>query len=639
MAWMHLLISPSLFLFFEEFHTTMPSPPHRTGSGEDRGRPGSSSDSRGSRDSRHAQGKDQRQHSRPSPRNAERDLAMVDQKLLDLLEERARITAAMRAGKKGRAPSEQHLEQRLWQAWEERANRSHGDKSRWRALFTMVQDLPPPRFEEADQGVAGFQLAPRPEPVAAAVDFPIGIWESQAWALLAVQAGTPASLSSVALNAPVVYLAKALNHAGSGFRWQHDQLDYKKGEDGPFALDGKALFVGDDLVSCCGLLFLALGKHARLRVTGETALKLTDLSPIGRFVTTFQARLTPVVPGSKGLPVRLESAGLPPEVIDLPGDLPPEAFWALACTAPSYEHGLIIRFEGEIFQSVADRAAALLSQCLPGVEVAHGELRIPHGVPTLPPSLSLPVDPLLATSLLALPLCSAQGGIVTLNGYFPAHLAAWRHGAALLEAAGLSPSIGPAIVRASLPSRERLTREASSELRLDSVVDPAYFPLAFAIAASRVLLDAGTVAILRGPLHDEESTACEELASRLGLRLEMNDTTLRIAGRTAPMPSAAPWLAPNAAWAFAYTCLSLARPGLPLANPGSATELLPRFWNFYNTLPTPPQDVLLAAPPPITEGADGTEDSSDGSRANKRRIRLRTTHTTPRRDPGPRDGA
>ncbi|WP_460031384.1 hypothetical protein [Megalodesulfovibrio paquesii] len=559
-----------------------------------------------------------RQNSTP-PRDVERELARLDQKLLDLLEERAAILAAMRAGKKGRAAMEQHLEQRLWQAWEERAGRAMGDKSRWRTLFTLIQDLPAARQPEPGESTAGFQLYPKPTAFNAEVLAPAGVWESQCWAALAVQCSRRAQVRGVAFNAALTYLVKALNHAGATIRWNNDTLT---SEGGSIKLDGKALFVGDDALGCYFLLFLALGQHIRLRVTGDTGLKLLDLSPVARFLTGFQARLTPVVPGSKGLPARLESAGLPPAAVQLPSDLPPEALLALAMAAPSYEEGISISWKDAQFEPVAARAAAVLSRVVEGVVHTPGNLIIPRAEPGLPPTASLPMDPLLATTLLAMPLCHPAGGEMALHGEFPAHRTPWNAGLALLRAAGADPAIGPTMTR--LTANTSAAPAGGGEMLLDTQAEPALFPLSFALAAARMLQDKGPTR-LSAPPSDQDRQACEELSARLGLRLEFanGDAGLRIAGRMSEAGAATPWLAPTAAWGLAYACLSMARPGLALANPGGVTELLPRFWNLFNTLPQPPKDVLLVAPAPTDE------ENADDGRGRKRRIKLRGDITPP----------
>ena len=551
-----------------------------------------------------------RQNSTP-PRDVERELARLDQKLLDLLEERAAILAAMRAGKKGRAAMEQHLEQRLWQAWEERAGRAMGDKSRWRTLFTLIQDLPAARQPEPGESSAGFQLYPKPLACKATVLAPAGVWESQCWAALAVQCSRRAQLRGVAFNAALAFLVKALNHAGATIRWNNDTL---ASDGGQIKLDGKALFVGDDALGCYFLLFLALGQHIRLRITGDTGLKLLDLSPVGRFLQAFQARLTPVVPGSKGLPARLESAGLPPAAIQLPGDLPAEALLALAMASPSYEDGLAITWKDDKFEAVASRAAAMLTMFVPGTVHVPGSLVIPRAEPTLPPVASLPMDPLLATTLLAMPLCHPAGGDMALAGAFPAQRSPWKEGLELLQAAGARPEIDSDTIRVAVPGTRA---EHHGPIIMDTMADPAYFPLSFALAASRMLQHASVPVQLSLPATDLDRQACEELAARLGLRLEQDETALRLTGRMAEAGAITPWLAPTAAWGLAYACLSMARPGLALANPGGVTELLPRFWNLYNTLPEPPRDVLLVAPAPMDE------ENADDGRGRKRRIKLR----------------
>ena len=99
----------------------------------------------------------------------------------------------------------------------------------------------------------------------------------------------------------------------------------------------KVLHVGDDALNLWLVVAFSLNMPSRLKITGGSSLRFLDLAPLRHFLPELSARLTNVVPGQNGLPIRLECAGILPDSVTLPADLPPDFLSALLLAAPFRE--------------------------------------------------------------------------------------------------------------------------------------------------------------------------------------------------------------------------------------------------------------------------------------------------------------
>jgi hypothetical protein len=430
--------------------------------------------------------------------------------------------------------------------------------------------------------------------------------------IAALGAETAFSIHPTVVNERLVQTVKAFNQAGGGLFWESDQLAGRG--DAEVAFRDKSVYVGDDPLAFHLCLARALAEPGSVKFTGGHLLKTADLTELARLLPRLGGRLVNIIPGSKGLPVRLESAGQLPHDALIPEGLPLEAVLGLLMAAPYYSEGLTLRSESASpeLEATIEFAALILQACGIQVDFERGvdacRVAVGPGTPEVP--ATLPMDPFLSAFLLALPRLDPSGASsVSLAGSWPGRTGPYRASLALLDAAGLDIALVDDHVRATPGSL------GEAPPRLESGGHAELFPLAFALAASL------PAAVIDQPGSEEDRYTCRELADIAGLRLEEGDGVLRIetpGGQDTTRTE--PWVAPSPWWALAASCMAIRRPGLVLADPSTATDLLPRFWNFYNTLPAPENDVFFL---PRRETGQPHEPERKGRR-------IRVPHSSPR---------
>ncbi len=99
-----------------------------------------------------------------------------------------------------------------------------------------------------------------------------------------------------------------------------------------------------------------------------------------------------------------------------------------------------------------------------------------------------------------------------------------------------------------------------------------------------------------------------ELLERLGIRYERGEDELSITPGRLKWEDA--WSAPTPYFGIALGQLAFMRPGISIDNPGDITDLWPRYWTFFNSLPE----------------IDGLKDpevkKDDESKSSRRRIKI-----------------
>lgn len=506
------------------------------------------------------------------------ELAALDAKIVGLIKERSAHLAKIRA--KGGLDSVD--EKSIWSIWQKALPKTRGGAGIWRKLFFLLQDLEP-EDESVDSTKNGFLLAPRRGPYAFTLNTPASLDGMQC--IAALGACSEFSIAPAVINERLVQAVKAFNQAGGGLFWEADQLAGRGGAELEFR--DKSIYVGDDTLSFHLCLARALAEPGSVKFTGGHQLKTADLTELARLLPRLGGRLVNIIPGSKGLPVRLESAGQLPHEALIPETLPQDAVLGILMAAPFYPEGLTLRSESPspALINTLEMAALILRACAIEVTLDTREttcaITVKPGAPAIPDTL--PMDPYLSAFLLALPrLDPSRESSISLSGSWPGQTGPYRNAHTLLEAAGILVELVENNVRATAgPPPEDVPHLACGG-------SDKLFPLSFALAAAL------PEAQLDLPASEEDRFTCREVADIIGLRLEEADGVLRVSNPGSQDYSRAePWVAPNAWWAMAHACIAIRRPGLVLADPSTATDLLPRFWNFFNTLPAPEKDVFF----------------------------------------------
>lgn len=105
-------------------------------------------------------------------------------------------------------------------------------------------------------------------------------------------------------------------------------------------------------------------------------------------------------------------------------------------------------------------------------------------------------------------------------------------------------------------------------------------------AAGEVLLPLAELETLNAGTE----SLCSGFLARAGFTTDNAEGETRVIPLSDDTENDAPraaWISPSAPWAMALSLAAYLKPHIRLANPGVLTGLLPTFWNFYNSLPTP----------------------------------------------------
>lgn len=514
-----------------------------------------------------------------------RELAAIhetDEELLRLVMRRARLLTRLRVGDR----LDPDVEKALRVSWEEKAARLTRDARLARELFRLIQTVEPLSHAEEEQPF--FNLAPSPKAVNIHLPAPADTDTARCWMALAAAAGRPLSLARVPLTDAVVDAVKVLNQMGGQLWWEEDGTILSRGGSGLARGMDKVLYVGDDAFNLWMVIALSLNIPSRFKITGGSSLRFLDLAPLSHFLPELSARLTTVVPGQHGLPIRLECAGIVPDTINLPADLPPDFVAALVLAAPFRERPtrFVLPESGPAaLPPLLDTVLTVLAKTGVMVDKSGRSLAVTPGLPGLPEKPDLPMHTLLATALLLLP--SLAGGQTQLEGRWVSPLAL-----RLLKRAGLELQADSEGILATRQKNASPQAPSDRDMRDLAAEAPDLLPLAVLLAA--LAARNGQAAALTG-VPDAELESCEAFLARLGLAVDAQGE-IRARDENDDTPLSA-WLAPSGPWAMALALGAFLRPHLRLANPGVLTELFPAFWSLYNTLPSPEFGHKKAEPP------------------------------------------
>lgn len=531
----------------------------------------------------------------------------LDKELIRLIARRARLLAKLPARQAGSGNADNERDLRL--AWEKNASRVSRDPRLIRQIFALLREvevLP----ADADLPTA-FNLAPARKTLEVDLPAPASDRRIRAAMSLAAASGSAVELTGVPLNNPVIECVKMLNQIGGSLRWEEDgRILCRAGSPVAGVRSGKAaapldkvIHVGEDLFNLYLLLFLMTTRPARLKVIGEGAPTLADLTPLRRFLPKLGARLTAVIPGRDGLPVRLETSAMLPAEVDAPADLPADALFALCLSAALHDAPMTIRAAGHPQgDAVLREAAAVLTEAGIAVDARADSLRVTPGGAVFAHAPAPGLDVLTAAALLAMP--AFAGGSVRLRGArhageSPAERAAVDAALDLLAEAGVrvDEENGALIAR---PAEEAKT----VCLRLHDVPE-ALFPIGLVLALNGAAGKDSLPALPPGcdmALVDDfllQLGLVRSVPPEQGEGQEAAAHEKELALAPAPEGAApAPWTAPDAGWALALALAAFLHPNIKLTNPGIVTARTPDFWNIYNTLPAPAVRPRTPAPAP-----------------------------------------
>ncbi|MCF8030827.1 MAG: hypothetical protein K9J48_02925 [Desulfohalobiaceae bacterium] len=515
-----------------------------------------------------------------NPGSIREDLAQVDSELMRLLAKRCdlfdRHLQQRRA--KSQSLSDPEMEKGLWQVWQKESRGSGLDERLLRRAFQLLNGLAYDRTERPPE--KEFLLRPSQEPASVDLEGPRDRQLSRMWLALAAASGSSLRLERPVMNDALFELLRAFQQLGSRVSWDSAAVWTESGQAAVF--NGKSVYVGGDALNLYLLVFMAALEPGSCKLTGSTRARLADLGPLFELLPRLGARGVSILPGNRGLPMRLESSGNPEEEIVLPEQASPELGLALVLSCGYFyaaKRGIRISWnQGSGWRRALEPACEVLSAC--GVELAleSGSLSLAPGERELPRQPELSLDPELGAYLLAMP--RFLGGRARLAGGFAEGSSRRGTVVRVLQAFDISlEEADEALVsRPDEPSEE----EAEFDLRLAGWAVPLAVSLALAAG--------------RGSLHlppGNSSDFAIEAARELGAEFSFQGGLLRIASRPGDSGERLELASPDSGWSMALALIALVRPGIVLRNPGELRGDWPDFWTIYNGLPRP-QDAFAA---------------------------------------------
>jgi len=519
------------------------------------------------------------------------EITDIDRSIISLLLKRHNLLRRLSA-RQGHLDAK--TEQQLRAAWEKNATNVSSDPKVTRQLFSLLQEihfLPKPDPDEEPR--QAFGLAPVQQPVKLAMPGPKACRRVRLYLALAAGSGQPLHIDDILLNDPLKECVETFNQArkehhaedaryddesrkraGRQLTWLDNGSVFARADE-PLPLPDKVIFVGDDSLNFHLLLGHYLGRPSHAKFTGGSKLKLSDFSALRHFASLLGARLTNVIPGSGGLPVRLEASGMLPQEVRIPANLAADAVTGLLLAAPCWPQPVALNLSSHPqADDILEEALDILTACQVGIERNDRRVRILPGV-RVPAAPAVGMDLTLAANLLALPACI--GGFAQLTGIWP-DCAPARELIRLMENAGLRVERTEGAICTQLPEHVAL----QSPLLGFPDLPIRFAPLALVLACLPALR--GRETLLPELPQGLDEAERNDFLQALGITLEGS----RLLPPKTPMHrDTTPWTAPTPAWTMAYALAAFARPHLKLANPGNMTALYPRFWALYNALPAP----------------------------------------------------
>lgn len=515
------------------------------------------------------------------------EIMELDADLLALLTRRSALVSKLRKGKAhASTPGIIKSEKQIRSAWERQTSRLSSSTRLSRQLFGLINELKIQPERDGEDHIP-FNLSPSRLPADVDVAGPRSTVISQLWLSLAAAGGRPTSLLNAPRSAPMLDTVRAFEQTGVHVEWQGENLilDGKNMPD----YQGKAIFLGDDILTFYVFVFLGVARPGKLRFTGGPGLKEADFSALARFLPGLGARLVQVVPGTKGLPANLECSGELPEELVIPAELPVEAVLALMMSALTWKHKISISLaeQSPLRQFYIIDLAKRAFQILPSLGQALEKSIEFKGYAVsdldFPAKIKPPLDPVVAAGMLALPIFS--GGSVKLSGKW---LNMYQAGEliALLKIFGLKIMVdNMGVSSALLPDS---VWPESLEL---AELTPPLHPLFWVLNARLAGRAKGRILIRRWP-DGADLELAEDFMAQVGYKLERAPDGLLVSpmdpGEFKSVASKTyGWPCPTFCWGLAMSLAAFMRSNLKISNPDCVSRMQPDYWHLYNRLPSP----------------------------------------------------
>ncbi|WP_320173492.1 chorismate mutase [Maridesulfovibrio sp.] len=499
------------------------------------------------------------------------EIKELDARLLSLVSRRNYLMgkAASKRKQKGLPLGDPDMERRIFETWSAEAGPKKFDLKTARRVFEQLNNLAYAGVAKPEnRKLSTYVLSPPQKPVDVTFDGPGSLFQSKLWIALSAASGAEAKMGPLCVNDEITELIKALNQAGAHLSWDGETIDSRSGDGIEF--EEKLIFAGDNAMTMFLTIAFGLKTVGKFKIAGGPILKQYDSRPLAEVLSPLGARLNTLDLQSHGLPARLECGGRMASSIEISEDIPAEFISALALAAWTYPQGLTFKFaEGWHGAGLLKEVVAVLKKCGVAAKLNETECSIPATKEiSVPEQPSIALEPELCAALLAMPAFS--NGQVTLNGYWPKTKTA-EDALRILKAGGLNVEISKGSITAT-------KGEAAAEASFDFGNANDLFPVGLALAVNT--RSECKVSNIADAVMFEQGI---ELLERLGIKYERGDEELTVLPGRLKWDEA--WSAPTPFFGIALGLMAWMRPGISLENPGDISDLWPRYWTLYNSLP------------------------------------------------------
>lgn len=525
------------------------------------------------------------------------EIKELDARILSMVSRRNYLMgkAASKRKLKGLPLGDPDMERRIFETWTAEAGSKKFDIKTARRVFEQLNNLAYATVAKPEnRKLSAYVLSPPQRQVNVNFDGPSSLFQSKLWIALAAACGVDATLAPLCVNDQITELVKALNQSGAHLAWEGEAVESRSGDGIEF--EDKLIFAGDNPMTLFLILAFGLKTTGKFKIAGGPILKQYDSRPLATVLAPLGARLNTLDLQSHGLPARLECGGRMASSVEITDETPAEFVAALALAAWTYQQGLTFKFEeGWHGLPLLKEVVTVLNACGIKAKLSDTQCSVPATKTTkFPEDPKIDLEPELCAALLAIPAFS--GGTITINGSWPVGLPVADDALAALKSGGLKIEMSKNSITAS-------KGEQPQDLTMNVGNAAALFPVGLTLA-----INSDTECKIK---NIQDSTMFEqgvELLERLGIRYERGEDELSITPGRLKWEDA--WSAPTPYFGIALGQLAFMRPGISIDNPGDITDLWPRYWTFFNSLPE----------------IDGLKDpevkKDDESKSSRRRIKI-----------------
>lgn len=499
------------------------------------------------------------------------EIKELDARLLSIVSRRNYLMgkAASKRKQKGLPLGDPDMERRIFETWSAEAGNKKFDLKTARRVFDQLNNLAYAAVAKPEnRRLSTYVLSPSQRPINVNFDGPGSLFQSKLWIAMCAAAGAECKMAPLCVNDEITGLVKAFNQSGAHLSWENDTIESRAGDGIDF--EEKLVFAGDNSMTMYLAIAFGLKTIGKFKIAGGPILKQYDSRPLAEVLSPLGARLNTLDLQSHGLPARLECGGRMASSIEISDNIPTKFVAALALAAWTYPQGLTLKFAAgwhgtDLLQDVV----IILNECGVKAKLSDTECSVPATKEiSVPEQPAIALEPELCAALLAIPAFSK--GQLTINGDWPKSAVA-ADTLNILKAGGVDINISKGSITAT-------KGEAAADPSFDFGNANDLFPVGLALAInSRSKCKVSNIA---DPVMFEQGI---ELLERLGIKYERGEKELTVLPGRLKWDEA--WFAPSPFFGIALGLMAWMRPGISLENPGDISDLWPRYWTLYNSLP------------------------------------------------------